>query len=174
MWADNCWIGNFKDVWFYTILNLGYFFCPLPSPLTFHNVKNHGGGGPEGEPRGIAREQKTRKQHTEDRVGTVSSKLDEIVTFHQKPLSSKTTFIKNHFHQKPLSSNTTFIKHHFHPTPLSSNTSFIQTTSIKNHFHQKTTFIRKPLSSKKKKHFLQKPLSSKSNFENLGPQTQNT
>ena len=60
------------------------------------------------------------------RLGTVSSKLYEIVTFHQK-----------NFHQKPLSSKTTFIKNHFHP----------------NHFHQnpfspKTTFIKKPLSSK--------------------------
>ena len=83
-------------------------------------------------------------------LGTVSSKLDEIVTFHQKPL-----FIKNHFHQKPLSSKTTFIKNHFHQKPLSSKTTFIKTTFIKNHFHQK------PLSSKTtfiKNHFHQKPL----------------
>ena len=69
-----------------------------------------------------------------------------------KPLSSKTTFIKNHFHQKPLSSKTTFIKNHFHQ----------KTTFIKNHFHQKpfsseaifiktifiqTIFVKIPLSS---------------------------
>ena len=30
-------------------------------------------------------------------VGCTVSSMDEIVTFHQKPLSSKTTFIKNHF-----------------------------------------------------------------------------
>ena len=73
--------------------------------------------------------------------------------FHQKPLSSKTIFIKNHFHQEPFSSKTTFIKNHFHQKPLSSRTTF-----IKNHFHQeplssRTTFI--------KNHFHQKPLSSK-------------
>ena len=45
----------------------------------------------------------------------------------------KKIFIKNHFHQKPLSSKTTLIK---------------------NHSHQKTTFIKKPLSSKN--HFHQK------------------
>ena len=33
--------------------------------------------------------------------------------FIKKPLSSKTTFIKNHFHQNPLSSKTIFIKNHF-------------------------------------------------------------
>ena len=59
------------------------------------------------------------------------------IHFHQKPLSSKTTFIKNHFHQK-----TTFIKNQFHQRPISSETTF-----IKNHFHQKpisskTNFIR--------------------------------
>ena len=63
--------------------------------------------------------------------------------FHQKPVSSKTTFIKNHIHQKPHSSKTTFIKNHIHEKPHSSKTTF-----IKNHFHQKTTFIRKPVSSK--------------------------
>ena len=65
------------------------------------------------------------------------------VQVHQNPLSSKTTFIKNHFHQKPLSSKTIFIKNHFHQKPISSKTNFI----IKNHFHQKpisskTNFIR--------------------------------
>ena len=53
--------------------------------------------------------------------------------FDQNPLSSRTIFIKNHFHQKPLSSKTTFIKNHFHQKPFSSKTTF-----IKNHFHQKT------------------------------------
>ena len=86
------------------------------------------------------------------RLGAVSSKLDEIVTFHQKPLSSKNTFIKNHFH--PLSSKTTFIKNHFHQHPVIS----------------KITFIRKPLSSISnfiKNHFHQKPLSSKTIFINI-------
>ena len=41
-------------------------------------------------------------------LGTGSSKLDEIVTFHQNPLSSKTTFIR-----KPLSSKSNFIKNQF-------------------------------------------------------------
>ena len=80
----------------------------------------------------------------------------KVVNFIKNPLSSKTTFIKNHFHQKPLSSKTTFIKNHFHQKPLSSKTTF-----IKNHFHQK------PLSSKTtfiKNHFHQKPLSSKNHF----------
>ena len=78
--------------------------------------------------------------------------------FHQKPFSSKSTFIKNHFHQKPLSSknhfhqnathqNATFIKNHFHQKPLSSKTIF-----FKNQFHQRpsseTNFITKPFSSK--------------------------
>ena len=78
--------------------------------------------------------------------------------FHQKPLSSKTTFIKTtfirttlikiHFHQNPFSSKTIFIKNHFHQKPLSSRTIF-----IKNHFHQKplsskTTFIKKPQTPK--------------------------
>ena len=51
------------------------------------------------------------------------------------------SFIKNHFHQKPLSSKTTFIK-----KPLSSKTSF-----IKDHFHQK------PISSEP---FSSEPFSS--------------
>ena len=48
------------------------------------------------------------------------------IHIHQKPLSSKTTFIKNHFHQKttfikkPVSSKTSFIKNHFHQKPFSS------------------------------------------------------
>ena len=36
------------------------FFGPSPSPLTFHNVKNHGGGGAEGEP-GNEEQKKTKK-----------------------------------------------------------------------------------------------------------------
>ena len=32
----------FKDVGFYPMMNFGHFWPP--SPLTFHNVKNHGGG----------------------------------------------------------------------------------------------------------------------------------
>ena len=33
------------------MLNFGHFWAPPPpSPLTFHNVKNHGGGGAEREP----------------------------------------------------------------------------------------------------------------------------
>ena len=76
----------------------------------------------------------------------VPQSVPRAVQFHQnwmklslsiKKLSSKNTFIKNHFHQKPLSSKTTFIqttfiKIHFHPKRLSS----------ENHFHQKTTFIK--------------------------------
>ena len=67
------------------------------------------------------------------RLGTVSSKLYEIVTFHQKnfhqnPLSSKTTFIQTTFIQ------TTFIRIHFPPKPLSS----------KNHFHKNRTFCSVP------------------------------
>ena len=62
-------------------------------------------------------------------------RLSSKTTFIKKPLSSKnhfhqkTTFIKNHFHQKPLSSKTTFIKDHFHQRPISSKTNF-----IRNHF----------------------------------------
>ena len=36
-------------------------FWGPPSPLTFHNVKNHGGGSAEGEPRGIARNEEQKK-----------------------------------------------------------------------------------------------------------------
>ena len=50
------------------------FFGP-PSPLTFQNVKNHGGGSAEGEPGRIARERRTkenkrkqRKQHMEEKT----------------------------------------------------------------------------------------------------------
>ena len=43
-------------------MNFGPFLAP-PSPLTFHNVKNHGGGGAhaEGEPGGIAKNQEQKK-----------------------------------------------------------------------------------------------------------------
>ena len=44
------WVGIFKDVRFYPIMNFGHFGAPS-SPLTFHNIKNHGGGSAEGEPR---------------------------------------------------------------------------------------------------------------------------
>ena len=55
---------------------------------------------------------------TVQRLGAVSSKLDETVTF---------------FKKKPLSSKTTFIKIHFR----------LQTTKhLENHFHQKTTFTK--------------------------------
>ena len=87
------------------------------------------------------------------------------VQVHQEPLSSKSTFIKNHFHQKPLSSKTNFIKMplsskcHFHQKPLSSKTIF-----IKSQFHQR------PLSSKTifiKNQFLSsKPISSEHQSKN--------
>ena len=32
-----------------------------PAPFTFHNVQNHGGGGAEGEPGGIARNEEQKK-----------------------------------------------------------------------------------------------------------------
>ena len=57
--------------------------------------------------------------------------------FHQKPLSSKTNFIKkplsskNHFHQKPVSSKTTSIKNQFHQKPFSSETIFIRKNETK-------------------------------------------
>ena len=59
------------------------------------------------------------------------------IYFHQKPLSSKTsfikktTFIKNQFHQRPLSSKTTFIKNQFHQKPFSSETIFIRKNETK-------------------------------------------
>ena len=51
---------------FHPIMNFGHFWALLPSPLTFHNVKNHGSGGAEGEPGGIAgnEEQKKTKKTT--------------------------------------------------------------------------------------------------------------
>ena len=36
-------------------------FLGLSSPLTFHNVKSHGGGNAEGEPGGIAKERRTKE-----------------------------------------------------------------------------------------------------------------
>ena len=92
----------------------------------------------------------------------IGMKLSLLINhFHQKPLSSKTIFIKNHFHQKPLSSKTTFIKNHFRQKPLSSETIFIrtiflQTIFIKIQFH--------PISSKTISSTIthcQKPFSSK-------------
>ena len=78
--------------------------------------------------------------HARVRYGFIKIRM-KVVNF------IKNIFIKNHFHQKPLSSKTTFIR-----------TTFIRTTFIKNHFHQKpfsskTIFI--------KNHFHKKPLSSK-------------
>ena len=62
-------MGILKDVRFYPILNFGHLGAP-PSPLTFHNVKNHGGGGAEGEPgencQGTENKRKQRKQHMEE------------------------------------------------------------------------------------------------------------
>ena len=55
--------GIFKDVRFLPTMNFGHFGDP-PSPLTFHNVKNHGGGGAEGEPGGIARNGTKEKKKT--------------------------------------------------------------------------------------------------------------
>ena len=68
--------GIFEDVQFYPI-EFGPFwgllifsmflhhheFSPFgpPSPLTFHNVKNHGGGVAEGEPGGIAKNEEQKK-----------------------------------------------------------------------------------------------------------------
>ena len=46
-------------MFFYPIMNVGHFWAP--SPMTFHSVKNHGGGGAEGEPRGIVRERRTKE-----------------------------------------------------------------------------------------------------------------
>ena len=79
-------VGTFKDVRFFPMLNFGHFLGPLifsmfsphhefwpflglSSPSTFHNVKNHGGGGAEGEPGRIARneEQETKKKTTQDK-----------------------------------------------------------------------------------------------------------
>ena len=37
------------------------FFRPSSSPLTFHNVKNRGGGSAEGEPGGIAKNEEQKK-----------------------------------------------------------------------------------------------------------------
>ena len=71
-------LGIFQDVRFHPTLNFGHFLGSLifsmflphnelwpflgpPSPLTFHNVKNHGGGGAEGEPGGIARNEEQKK-----------------------------------------------------------------------------------------------------------------
>ena len=55
----------------YPITNFGHFWAPS-SPLTFHKVKNHGGGSAEGEPGGIARneEQKKTKKTTQRKTKT--------------------------------------------------------------------------------------------------------
>ena len=52
--------GIFKDVRFYSKLNFGQ---SLPTPSTFHNVKNHGGGCAKGVPRiaGNEEQKKTKK-----------------------------------------------------------------------------------------------------------------
>ena len=52
--------------------NFGHFGAP-PSPLTFHIVKNYGGGGAEGEPGRIARERRT-KENKENNTGQTEIK----------------------------------------------------------------------------------------------------
>ena len=98
--------------------------APLLLHLPTNTVKgNHKIDSRIGAVRHPSMLRKPRNMATRDmcRLVTVSSKLDEIVTFHQK-----------NFHQKPLSSKTTFIP----------KTTFIKIHSLKNHFHQN------PLSSK--------------------------
>ena len=55
----SCHHGIFKDVRFLPH-NEFWPFWGAPSPVTFHNARNHG-GGQEGEPGGIAREQRTKE-----------------------------------------------------------------------------------------------------------------
>ena len=73
-------MGIFKDVQFFPILHFGHFWAPLfsqcfytimnfshfwaPSPLTFHNVNNHGG---KENCQGKKNKRKQRKQHKTNR-----------------------------------------------------------------------------------------------------------
>ena len=105
------------------------FFCNCST--TLENLRLWAHERTPGIPRSVEDLETVEFANVLGGLGTISSKLDEIVTFHQKK------FHKNHFHEKPLSSKITFIKIHFHPKPLSS----------ENHFHQETTFIKIQFSS---------------------------
>ena len=76
--------GIFEDVQFYPMLHFGHFWAPLfsrcflphndfwpflglPSPLTFHNVNNHGGSE---NCQGTKNKRKQRKQHKTNRKKT--------------------------------------------------------------------------------------------------------
>ena len=50
---------------------------PLPSPLIFHNVKNHGGGGAEGEPGRIARNEEQKKQRKQHKTNRNKTKMKD-------------------------------------------------------------------------------------------------
>ena len=75
------------------------------------------------------------QNHFHQKKFFIKMPLSSKCHFHQKPLSSKTTFIKNHFHQKPFSSETTFIKNHFHQKPISSKTNFIRALPVRGTHH---------------------------------------
>ena len=49
------------------MMNFGHFWAPLPSPLTFHNVNNHGG---KENCKGTKNKRKQRKQHKTNRNKT--------------------------------------------------------------------------------------------------------
>ena len=162
MWANHCWIGNFEDVRFYTMLNFGHFLG-APSPvtlLTFQNVRKSGTPGT-----GISRvfvktsqafgEQRFHQKNTNYIVCPASSVflccfisvLSRLSSGKKKNKFIKTTFIKKsfikiHFHQKTLLSKTNLIKNQLHQKP----------TSSKKHFHQKTTFITNPTEGDRTKH----------------------
>ena len=140
MWADNCWIGNFEDVRFYTMLNFGHFLgAPFPvTLLTFQNVRKSGtpGTGISGvfvkNVAGLRRATFPPKNTNYIVCPASSVFLCCFISVLSRLSSGKKKQVhQNHFHQKK-----------FHQNPLSSKNNF-----IKNQLHQKNTFIKKPLSS---------------------------